>query len=82
MNQSYQEIYNKIVKILSDQMNIESDVLSPESSLEIIGVDSLDRVEIVMKIEDEFNIKVDDNKAMQIATVSELINYIQTLVNK
>lgn len=67
----------KIIDILSDKLYVEKGKITPESLLiGDLGMDSLDGVEIVMAIEDEFHIEIPDEDIESIHTVQELIDYI------
>jgi len=72
------EIKEKVIDIVSEQMGIERTQITPESSfVNDLGADSLDTVELVMEFEDAFNIQVPDEDAEKIQTVGEAINYIK-----
>ena len=73
-----EEIYNKLVKVVSKEMNIDEKKFQPKSNfVDDLGCDSLDTVEIVMKVEEEFGISIADDAAERIHTVEELANYIE-----
>lgn len=68
-------IYDKIVEIIGDKMDIEVEEISMDSSFESLNIDSLDMVELVMDIEEAFDITVEDSA--ELTTVSELVKYIE-----
>ncbi|MDE5566501.1 MAG: acyl carrier protein [Anaeroplasmataceae bacterium] len=73
-------IFEKVQEIIVKEMKISPEKVTLEASLkDYLGADSLDAVEIVMDIEDEFGIQIDDTKAESIATVSDLVSYIEEL---
>lgn len=76
------EIYSKVLTIISQQLNVSKDSVNQDSTLESLGADSLDRVEIVMKLEEEFSIEINDQDAESLSTISGVTEYISNLLNK
>lgn len=73
-------VFDKVKEIIVKELKINPDKVTLEASLkDDLGADSLDAVEIVMDIEDEFGIEIDDTKAESIATVGDLVTYIDDL---
>ncbi len=71
-------IFDKIREILADQLDIEEDAITPESLLvEDLGADSLDAIDIVMSVEDEFGIEVPDEIIEKIESVSDIITFVE-----
>ncbi len=71
-------ILEKIKKILSEQFSVEESSITPNTDIaEDLGADSLDVVDILMSIEDEFEIEVPDEEVSNIRTVGELVSYIK-----
>jgi acyl carrier protein len=69
----------KVKSIIADQLGVGEDEIKPESSfIEDLGADSLDIVELVMAMEEEFEIEIPDEEAENIKTVGDAINYINT----
>ncbi|NLN50261.1 MAG: acyl carrier protein [Acholeplasmataceae bacterium] len=69
--------FEKVKQIILNELNINEDKITNEARLqEDLGADSLDAVELIMSIEDEFNIQVSDEMAAEIKTVGQLVNYI------
>ena len=67
-----------VKKILSEQFSVEEDSITANTNIaEDLGADSLDVVDILMSIEDEFEIEVPDEEIENIRTVGELVNYIK-----
>ncbi len=68
----------KVKKIIVDQLGVEAAEVTPEASfIEDLGADSLDTVELVMALEEEFGIEIPDEEAEKIATVKDAIEYIK-----
>ena len=73
------EIQDKVMQIVSEQMSVEKDELSRETSfVNDLNADSLDTVELVMELEDEFDLTIPDEEAEKLKTVGSAIDYIQT----
>jgi len=77
-----QEIFNKVQGIVAEQLEIQDrDTIKPESKFaEDLGADSLDVVELVMALEEEFDLEIPDEAAEQIATVQAAVDYIEQKV--
>lgn len=74
-------VLERLQKIIVEQLGVDSDQVTPDASItDDLGADSLDRVELVMAIEGEFNIEISDEDAEKIETVQDTINYIQERV--
>jgi acyl carrier protein len=72
-------IESKVKSIIADQLGVGEDEIKPESSfIEDLGADSLDIVELVMAMEEEFEVEIPDEEAENIKTVGDAINYINT----
>jgi acyl carrier protein len=68
----------KIIKIIAVQLDVSEDEVVPEALfVEDLGADSLDLVELVMQMEDEFDVEIPDEDAENIRTVQDAINYVQ-----
>jgi acyl carrier protein len=71
------DIVAKVKKIISDQLGVpEADVKPEASFVNDLGADSLDTVELVMALEEEFGVEIPDEDAEKIATVQNAIDYI------
>ena len=71
-------ISEKVVDMLASQLNIEKSKLVPNARLiEDLGADSLDMVEMLMLVEEEFGISIPDEDAMNLKTVEDIANYIE-----
>ena len=70
---------DKIKQILADTLDVSEDELSADTNIATdLGADSLDVVEILMAIEDEFDIEIPDSEIENIRTIGELVEYIET----
>lgn len=71
-------VFEKVKAILSEQFDVEEDSITLDSTIaEDLGADSLDIVDLLMSIEDEFEIEVPDDEVENIKTVGELVKYIE-----
>ena len=69
----------KVKSIIADQLGVGEDEIKLESSfIEDLGADSLDIVELVMAMEEEFEVEIPDEEAENIKSVGDAINYIQS----
>jgi acyl carrier protein len=71
------EIKNRIVEIVANQLGIEEeDVTAQASVIDDLGADSLDVVELVMALEDEFDLEIPDEEAEKITNVQNIFDYM------
>ena len=69
---------NKVKKIIAKQLGVNEEQVVPAASfINDLGADSLDTVELVMALEEEFDIEIPDESAEKIKTVADAINYIK-----
>ncbi len=74
-------IEKRVKEIIVEQLGVnESEVTSEAKFVDDLGADSLDLVELVMALEEEYNIEISDEEAEKILTVGDAIEYIQTHV--
>ena len=72
-------VLEKIKVILAEQFDVEEDSLKNDTDLQDdLGADSLDVVDLLMSIEDEFEIEIPDEEIENIRTVADLVNYIES----
>ena len=73
------DIYTRVKNIIMEQLGVEEDqITSTASFTDDLGADSLDQVELVMALEQEFNIEIPDDEAEKITNINEAVNYIQS----
>ena len=70
---------DKIVAIIVEKLDIDSSLVQMNATLQDLGADSLDMVEIIMKIEEEFNIEINDEAAEKLHNVHDVISYVHEL---
>ncbi|MDR7484217.1 MAG: acyl carrier protein [Armatimonadota bacterium] len=71
-------VFDRVKARVAHQLGIEEDSIGPESSfVEDLGADSLDVVELVMALEDEFKIEIPDDQAEKIVTVGDAVAFIE-----
>lgn len=75
------EIFEKVRSLISEQLDVEEDKITLETTFEDIDADSLDVVELVMALEEEFNLEIADEEVEKIKTVGDIINYIEKQVS-
>ena len=72
-------IEDKVKSIIMEQLGVDDDeVTSTASFTDDLGADSLDQVELVMALEEEFNVEISDEEAEKIKTVQDAVSYIQS----
>lgn len=71
--------FEKVKKLIAKQLNIKEDAITPDSKLiEDLNADSLDTVEMLMILEDEFGIVIPDEEAVNLKTVESIVNLIDS----
>ncbi|MFP6637712.1 MAG: acyl carrier protein [Nitrospinaceae bacterium] len=75
-------VEEKVKEIIVDQLGVdENQVIAEASFIDDLGADSLDTVELVMALEEEFDIEIPDDEAEKIATVQDATNYVKSRNN-
>lgn len=70
-------MFEKVKAIIVEQLSIsDADMITMNTTLEDLGADSLDMVEVIMAVEDEFDVQIKDEDLETIKSVGDLINYI------
>lgn len=73
------EVKDKVIKIIVDQLGASADQVKPEASfVDDLGADSLDLTELIMAMEEEFDIEIADDDAQKIMKVQDAIDYIES----
>ncbi len=74
-----EELLEKVKAVIVEQLNVEEDDVTDDASfVDDLGADSLDIVELVMALEEEFGISIPDEEAESIKTVGDAVNYISS----
>jgi acyl carrier protein len=70
-------VERRVIEIIVEQLGVGEDEVTPEASfIDDLGADSLDLVELIMAMEEEFGLEISDEDAEKIQTVQDVINYI------
>lgn len=70
-------VFERVKNIIVEQLNVDEEEVTPEASFVDLGADSLDVVELVMALEEEFELEIPDEDAEKIQTVGEAVRYIE-----
>ncbi len=71
-------IFEIVKKLIAEQLDVEEDVIKETSSIaDDLGADSLDVVDLVMSIEDEFDVEIPEDQVENIKTVGDIVKYIE-----
>jgi acyl carrier protein len=73
------ETATKIISIIAEKLHIDAATINAQSTLQDLGADSLDMVDIIMKVEEEFGIEINDEDAEGLHNVQDVINYVHAL---
>ena len=77
------EILEKVKKITSEQLGVEESQITPEAKfIDDLGADSLDTVELVMALEEEFDLEISDEEAEKLITVQKVVGYLSEYLEK
>lgn len=76
---SRDDVYKKIVEVIAQKLQIDPTTISSGATLQDLGADSLDIVEIVMAIEERLEVAIDDAQAEKLHTVDDVVNYVYSL---
>ncbi len=71
------EMFNKVAEIASDVLGIDIDEITEQTTFDDLDADSLDRLQLVTAIEDEFDIEMDEERLLTIASVSDALDAIE-----
>jgi len=74
-----QDTYNKVVALVAQKLNVDKAAVEHARSFQDLGADSLDMVEIVMKLEEDFGIEINDADAEKLTSVDQVVDYIHAL---
>jgi len=77
------DVEKRVIKIICEQLDVdEKDVVSEASFVDDLGADSLDQVELIMAMEETFDISIPDEDAEKIGTVQDTIDYIKNAIGE
>jgi acyl carrier protein len=77
MAASREEVFERVKEVLTDQLGVDEGEITEEASFqEDLDADSLDLVELIMELEDQFAIKISDEDAQKIQTVGQAVDYV------
>lgn len=71
------DIFEKVRKIIAEQLDVDEDKITLDTTFEDVDADSLDVVELVMALEEEFDLEIADEEVEKIKTVGDIVNYIE-----
>ena len=74
------DLTGKVIAILAAVKRVPAETIKPEATLEELGIDSLDKVNILFELESEFNVDIPDLEARKIATVREMVDGLRTVL--
>ena len=71
-------VFDKLKEIIVEQLGVEEDAVTPEANIqEDLGADSLDIVDLIQTIEDQYDLSIPDEAVEEIKTVNDIVNYIE-----
>lgn len=76
------DVFEKIKNIIVDQLSVDEEEVTMETSFEDLNADSLDVVELIMALEEEFGLEISDEDAEKLTTVGAAVNYVKEKLNK
>ncbi|MQY59912.1 MAG: acyl carrier protein [Clostridia bacterium] len=80
---SKDDIASKVKEITSEQLGVDESQITPEAKfVDDLGADSLDTVELVMALEEEFDLEISDEEAEKLTTVNRVVSYIEDCLDK
>lgn len=71
-----QDVFEKVKSVITEQLGVEGEEVTSDTSFEDLNADSLDVVELIMAFEEEFELEISDEDAENIQTIGEVVDYI------
>jgi acyl carrier protein len=75
-----QSVQDRVLRVIATTRRVPLDTVRPDSTFEELGIDSLDRINILFELEGEFDIQIDDEQAKQVTTLQQMIEGITLLL--
>jgi acyl carrier protein len=76
-----ESIQDRVLRVIATTRRVPLDTVKPDATFEELGIDSLDRINILFELEGEFDIEIDDEQAKQVTTLQQMIEGITKLVD-
>jgi acyl carrier protein len=76
-----ESIQDRVLRVIATTRRVPLETVRADSTFEELGIDSLDRINILFELEGEFDIEIDDEQAKQVTTLQQMIDGITTLVD-
>ena len=77
---NYESVEGRVLRVIATSRRLPLDSITPDSTFEQLGIDSLDRINILFELENEFDISIDDEQAKTIANIPQMVAGIQQLL--
>jgi acyl carrier protein len=79
MENSFESLEDRVLRVISRSARVPLESVKPESTFEELGIDSLDKINVLFDLESEFDIKIDDEQAKRATAMSDIINGVRQL---
>lgn len=73
-------VFDSVKNTIVEQCAVNEDIITADATIENIGIDSLDVVDVIMALEDEYQIKIPDEDIEEIETINDLVEIIENLI--